>query len=159
MRIILFLELLPETNSTAARATFSFFARNLTSSRFAAPSTGGAATRIRSAPSCKPAISLREARGTTRTEKVTPVESSRYHATRLQIVNRISEMVNEPQCQKNWTGQSRSSVAATAIWQTQTTAYAINGETSNMLTVGTNRRSGPSNGSVMRTISRKNRLA
>src|SRR6185295_812379 len=74
IRMTLFFELVPETNVIAAGETLNLFARNLTSSRFAAPSTGGAATRTRSVPSCRPATSLRDARGTTRTAKVTPFE-------------------------------------------------------------------------------------
>ena len=51
IRTILFLELLPEIIVTALCGTLKLFDKNFISSRFAAPSTGGAATRIRSAPS------------------------------------------------------------------------------------------------------------
>src|SRR6266536_3913138 len=56
--------------STAARGIFKARAMVPINSSLAAPSTGAAAIRTRKAPSCSPTISLREARGTTRTAKV-----------------------------------------------------------------------------------------
>src|SRR6266700_7740965 len=56
--------------STAARGIFKARAMVPINSSLAAPSTGAAAIRTRKAPSCSPAISLREARGTTRTAKI-----------------------------------------------------------------------------------------
>jgi hypothetical protein len=44
--MILFFELAPEIISTAFCGTFSFFASNRTSSRLAAPSTGGAVVSV-----------------------------------------------------------------------------------------------------------------
>src|SRR5262245_19107664 len=74
-RITLFLELVPEIISTAFCGTFNLSANTRTSSRLAAPSTGGAAIRIRKPPSCSPTISLDDARGTIRTVKVIPRSS------------------------------------------------------------------------------------
>jgi hypothetical protein len=65
------LEAGPETISTFDRFTFSTLAKNRINSSFAAPSTGGAATRTFTAPSSSPAICVREARGTTRTPNIT----------------------------------------------------------------------------------------
>src|SRR5690606_27482921 len=48
---------------TCCRVTRHSFARKDTSSALAAPSTGGALTRIFSVPSCSPMISVRLARG------------------------------------------------------------------------------------------------
>src|SRR5262249_7677770 len=70
IRTILFLEPWPERISTDLRGAFNARARTLINSAFAAPSTGGKARRTRKAPSCSPTISLREARGDTRTVKV-----------------------------------------------------------------------------------------
>jgi len=140
---------------TAACGTLSCFERNLINSRFAAPSTGGAAMRIRNTPSCRPAVSLRDARGTTRTEKVTPPECSRYHVTRPLMVNAKSKIVNQGG-QKNCSGQSRSRVEATTVWHIHTIKKAISGEISNMPTVGSRRRNGARRGSVART---KNRIS
>ena len=61
----LVLEVCPALISTALRETPSAFARTAMSSRLAAPSTGAAASRTRKPPLCSPAISLRDARGTT----------------------------------------------------------------------------------------------
>jgi hypothetical protein len=66
----LFFEFAPEVISIELRGTRSIRANVLISSSFAAPSTGGAAMRMRKRPSCSPAISLREARDTTRTLNV-----------------------------------------------------------------------------------------
>ena len=72
IRTVLLFELVPATISTAFRDNLNDFARTLTNSLFAAPATGGAAMRTRSAPSCSPTMPLDEARGTTRTAKVRP---------------------------------------------------------------------------------------
>ena len=71
-RTVLLFEFAPETISTAFCGNLKIFARVRTNSRFAAPATGGAAIRIRNAPSCSPTISLRDARGTMRTAKMRP---------------------------------------------------------------------------------------
>lgn len=62
-------EVCPDRISTADFETPKVFAKSLTSSTFAAPSTGGEAILTRNAPSCSPTISLFDARGTTRTLK------------------------------------------------------------------------------------------
>src|SRR5436305_5788221 len=69
--------------STSRAGTPNSFDRNFISASLAAPSTGGAATRTRSAPSCSPAASVFDARGTTRTEKLIAPSSSLYLITRL----------------------------------------------------------------------------
>jgi len=97
IRMILFLELLPEIIVTAFCGTLKVLDKNLISSRLAAPSTGDAAIRTRSAPSWQPASSLREARGTTRTLRVIPFSSSRCWPTRQLILIGKSEMVNRRQ--------------------------------------------------------------
>jgi len=55
------------TIRTRRRGTASCSARKSTSASFAAPSTGGAWSLTRSAPSWTPAISFADARGWTRT--------------------------------------------------------------------------------------------
>jgi hypothetical protein len=61
----------PDTIETDDRLTFNNFASSLTTSSFAAPSTGGEDILTFKDPSISPAISLFEARGTTRTLNVT----------------------------------------------------------------------------------------
>src|SRR5215208_4418899 len=63
-------EVCPERISTSDFETPKVFDKTLINSAFAAPSTGGEAILIFSAPSCAPTISLFEARGTTRTLKI-----------------------------------------------------------------------------------------
>ena len=99
------------------------------------------------------------------------------------IVNAKSKMVNEsaatrrwqgvPACevtrkmrmppretpQKKLTGQPCNRVAATAAWQIQMMRKATIGEISNIPTVGSERRSGASNGSVKRMRNRISRFA
>ena len=53
----------PDTNSIDLRGTLRRFARNRMSSSLAAPSTGGAFTRILIASPCRPTTSVLEARG------------------------------------------------------------------------------------------------
>ena len=68
-RTCLSLEAWPLVIYTSRAATPRARASVRTNSSFAAPSTGGAATRTRRVPACSPATPLREARGTTRTVK------------------------------------------------------------------------------------------
>ena len=56
-------------------ATPNFFAKNLISSAFAAPSTGGAAILTFKAPPWSPTISLFDARGTIVTENTTALSN------------------------------------------------------------------------------------
>ena len=65
-RTLLFFALWPLVISIACRGTFKARASMPINSSFAAPLTGGAATRTRKAPSYSPAKPLREARSTTR---------------------------------------------------------------------------------------------
>lgn len=65
------LELCPDTISTLLFETPRALAKSFISSALAAPSTGGAAILTFKAPSISPVISDRDARGTTRTVKVT----------------------------------------------------------------------------------------
>ncbi len=53
----------PDTSSTDLRGTLKRFARNRMSSSLAAPSTGGAFTRILIASPCRPTTSVLAARG------------------------------------------------------------------------------------------------
>ena len=57
----------PPTTLTRLFAIFSCFATNSTNAVLAAPSTGGAASRIFGRPSCRPASSVLAARGCTKT--------------------------------------------------------------------------------------------
>ncbi len=57
------LELAPATISILARGIFNSFDKNFSSSIFASPSTGGAASRTLTASPCIPTISVLEARG------------------------------------------------------------------------------------------------
>jgi hypothetical protein len=82
-RTTLFLDLCPEMISTCRRGMSKSFVKRFTNSSFASPSTGGAAMRIRSAPSTSPATPLRDARGCTRTGKVNPLSV---------VVNLITEL-------------------------------------------------------------------
>jgi hypothetical protein len=71
----------PDSIWTSLRATENSLASSFINSTFAAPSTGAAEMRTRNAPACSPMISLREARGTTATEKVS------LPLLRLELIN------------------------------------------------------------------------
>ena len=75
----------PPVIAIALRGTPNARAKRRTSSSLAAPSTGGAAIRTRNAPSCSPTSSLREARGTTLTLKISFPSLSVYS-----IISRIT---------------------------------------------------------------------
>lgn len=70
-RMILVLERAPEITSIEDSEMPRSLERNLSSARLAAPSTGGAASRILIAPSISPTSAVLEARGCTLTVKVT----------------------------------------------------------------------------------------
>jgi hypothetical protein len=70
MLTVFVLEVAPEMIEMEPAETPKARARVRNSAELAAPSTGGAVSRTRNAPSCSPTISLREERGTTRTLKV-----------------------------------------------------------------------------------------
>src|SRR5437667_12561559 len=78
MQTILLFEPDPETISIAFCGSLKVLASNRINSRLAAPSTGGAAMRIRRAPAYSPATSLRDAREIILTAKVRPRSLSEY---------------------------------------------------------------------------------
>jgi len=71
IRICLVFEVWPEMIEILLFGTLNCFDKSFINSAFAAPPTGGEASLIFTAPSNSPTISLRDARGTTRTVKYT----------------------------------------------------------------------------------------